>query len=511
MSLFEPMPLQQAFLHCKARQRLIRGGNRTSKTTAAIVNLAQVVTGRDPLNRCPKQNGIAYVVAKDEKAIGEVIWKKLGRAQCFKMIRDEITNEWRAFRPMNPMDQERKHLAKWAPPLIPPRMIASKGITWISRKSGIPKVVRLVNGWEIHFFSSKGEPPQGTSIDYCMFSEEIVRRDWYPELSARLLDRSGYFTWDATPQAGTEQLWSLHVRAQKLIDDGVPEENRGIVEFLFPLSENIHVSAAQKKEFEEQLGDDEEEVDVRIHGEFQMKSSLVYPEWSNRLHIVEYRQIPAHWTRYVAIDPGHQFCAAIFAAVPPPQEGDGDLWFYDELFIKGCNAKMFGKEMRDKCSGQGFYAFIIDYTDARKHEAGSGLTIIDQYSSALEYYGVRSQVTGFGFAPGDSNAKAGEEGFRAYLREKPDGTAPLKVFAEKCPNFIKEIKHFRKKKMDGEIKDKAVKRRDHAMDCARYLAQYGMYWHPARGGQIRVRGVQDCIRMWKRLSGEHARDGIMLG
>lgn len=167
LRLYEPLPVQSRFHASKARTRLARGSNRSGKTLCAAVEVARAVTGQDPFDKYPKQNGRAYCVARDLGELGQVMWPKLGKPGAFKIIRDEVTNEWRAYRPWDPRDHARRRDTKPAPHLIPPRMI--KEIGWHNKKLGQPKMIRLYNGWEISFFSSEGVPPHGADIDLFFF------------------------------------------------------------------------------------------------------------------------------------------------------------------------------------------------------------------------------------------------------------------------------------------------------------------------------------------------------
>lgn len=512
LRLYQPMPIQDEFHKSQAHERIIRGSNRGGKTVAACVEVARAATGQDPHDHYPKENGICYVVAKDERAIGTILWKKLGRAGAFKMIRDEITGEWRSFNLARPEDAARRKDAKPAPPLIPPRMIES--ITWLSKKSGVPKIVKMRNGWEIHFFTSNARPPHGVDIDLALFDEEILGQAWYPEIAARLVDRHGWFLWSATPQAGTDQLYALHERAEAQAD--LPKHERSIEEFVIFIKDNIHLSQQQKDEFSEKLSEAERE--VRVEGEFAYVSYRVFPEWSENLHGIPWMEIPDNWTRYVAIDPGYQTCAALFGAVPSPEDRrhKDDVYLYDELYIHKCDAMKFGFAMKEKLVGQTVRAFIIDNHDARKSLHSDGKTIGEHYTAALRHYGVKSEVTGFGFAAGDDNPKAGVEAFRQIMRKRMDASLPLKVLRDRCVNFRKEIKGYRNKvvAVNGrEIVTEIPQDKGpvHLMACARYLVQYGLYWHPRRELASPVGGVYEAHLAMQAKYGKPRGSGIMLG
>jgi len=468
LNLYEPTPLQAPFHHCTAAEKIIRGGNRSGKSVASAVECARCVTNQDPFNKYPKE-GICYVVGKQGREVGQVLWRMLGRAGAFKIIRDKVTGLWRSYRPFDESDLERAKEARPSPPLIPPRLISE--IVWENKKENLPKIVRLVTGWEIHFFSGEAAPPQGTTVDFAWFDEEIEHKAWYTEVSARLIDRNGIFQWSATPQAGTEQLYELHCRAE----EQKFQAEKTIEEFELSFEDNPHLTKKQKDLFKEKMSEDERL--VRVHGQFAMLTSIVYPEFKADVHEVEYFDIPDTWTRYVSIDPGRQICAAMFLAVPPPDKGDY-AYGYDELYIPNCDAEQFGERMREKCGGQTFQAFLIDHQEGRKVEAGSGLSIEEQYSRALRKRKIASALTGSMFLHGDSNKQAGVEACRLWLRQREEDAEPkLRIIKGRMPNFVMEIKRYRFKRLQtvngAIVSDETDDRgRCHLMHCFRYLVQY---------------------------------------
>lgn len=472
LKFYEPLPLQQAFHASRAKQRVIRGGNRSGKTMAAAIEVARAVCGCDPHGKYPERDGRAWIVGKDLSHIGQVMWRKLSRKGAFKMIKDAETGQWRAYRPWDPADIARIKEAKDAPPLIPPRMIEAGGIAWENKRKGIPKLVTLKNGWELSFFSSEGKPPRGADIDLWWFDEEIVDDDWHPEMVARTLDRAGKGIWSATPQSGTDRLYDLHDRAER--EEGNP--NPAVQEFLALLMENPHVSEEEKKEFINSLAEDD--IDVRVHGEFALKHRKVFPEWSDALHTIDPFAIPHSWTRYVFIDPGRQVCAVAFCAIPPRDgegEYDGDfVYLYDELYLKACSADEFGRKMAEKASGQVFEAFIVDDRGARLTDIGSGKSVRQQYTDALKKHNVSSLRTGFSMNPANDDVQGGVEAARAMLRLREDGTTRLRVF-NCCKNFMWEVRRYPYKMAGSEITDvpKHVGR-VHQMANFRYLASYPM-------------------------------------
>ncbi len=172
LNLYEPLPEQEAFHKSTCKQRLIRAGNRGGKTLAAAVEVARAVSGRDPYQKYPVSDGRIIVVGKNLDAIGQVMWRKLGRPGAFKIIKDPISGQWRAYRPWTPEDLIRKDQARDAPPLIPKRLI--QAIAWENKAKGIPKQVTLINGWELNFYSSEGKPPAGSDVDMCLAGWSLI-------------------------------------------------------------------------------------------------------------------------------------------------------------------------------------------------------------------------------------------------------------------------------------------------------------------------------------------------
>lgn len=481
LKLYEPMPVQAAFEMSHAKERVLRGSNQSGKTLSAAVEIARAVTGQDKYGRYPERDGICYAVGFDGKHLADPMWKKLSKAGAFKIIRDEKTNRWRTYRPWMPDDAKRESEARPAPPLIPPRFIES--IAWEEKKMGIPKMVKLTTGWQLHFFSGNARPPQGSQADLAWFDEELADGEWYPEIAFRLFAKKGWFIWSATPQAGTDRLYTLHERAEKQVEQNVIP--RTVEEFICLVDNNLHMTDQQKREIYDKLDEDDRE--VRVAGEFS-RIHRVFPEYSSKIHEIAYRVIPHDWTRYIAIDPGRQVCAALFVAVPPPTSDEANhLFVYDEIYVRECDAVLFGEAMERKCRDQAFRAFIIDPNEAAKHETGSGVSIEDQYKAQLRLKNVSSQLSGHGFIYGNDNVLAGLEALRLWFK-KPRGaiagairdrvSAPpkIRIITERCPNFIWELKRYKYARIKGIPGDKPEKRNDHLVDCARYLAQYGPEW-----------------------------------
>ncbi len=466
LKLFIPREEQRRFLDSTARERLVRGGNRGGKTLVGAVMCARCVTGKGP-GRTPKRDGKFIVVGKDLKHCGAVIYEKLFKPGAFKIIKDPTTDTWRVYDPSLPWDFLNEDKAKMAPPLVPSRYV--KSIAWEKKNDQIPKTIRFTTGWSLEFFSGEGAPRQGIVVDVAWFDEEIPHPLWYRETRARIIDRKGFFYWTATPQAGTLELYRLHVRAKQLRETPDP----AVEEYVLSLLDNQYMDEKAKKEFIESIND-EEEYRIRVEGDFALLGSRVYPSFAPKgAHGIVGFPIPHDWTRFVAIDPGRQFCAVLFAAVAPK----GSQWYgrviiYDELYIKKANAKIFAERLKAKIGLQRIRSFIIDHRAGRQHEMGSGVTVEAQYSKALKAVGVECEKTKHGFTWAMDDVKAGIEAVQSGLHIMENGESRLVFIRGAVPNLCKEMEEYsyRKDKGSGVTSDEPIKLNDHLCDCLRYLA-----------------------------------------
>ena len=506
LKLYEPTPIQKRFHECMLKERLLQAGNQFGKSLCAFAEDARAVTGQDPYNKYPKENGILAIVGLDEKHIGKVVHRYLFKSGAFRIIRDKETKQWRVWRPWVPEDKAREAEAKPAPPLVPHRFIKggySKGIAWVQKKTGIFAQVELVNGWTIYAFSSKGEPAAGFQADLIHIDEDIARPDWYPEMIARLTMRSGRLIWSALPLNKNDALVGLVDRSERdrvresneASDDSIPAEKKfksTTAVFQATIFDNPFMP---EKEREENIARwraiGEDEYRKRALGHLVTDSYLMYPTFSYDRHeamneretasdiqkfLVERNgEPPADWCRYAVVDPGHTVCAVEFFAVPPPKFGDYVV-AYDELYIERCDAVMFGEQFQSKVREQTFEEFIIDEHGGRLREIGGGETPKQRYENQLRTRGIASVKTGHSFRHGSDDVKGRETILREWLSLRQDGTPKLLVITKKCPNACFEFSRFKKKVSAlGIVTDDGDRRRySHAVECFEYGAAHGM-------------------------------------
>jgi len=478
LKLYVPNDYQKPLHECQAKEIVVLGGNRSGKSVSVMVELAWAATGTHPVKgKYPDGALNIGIVGKGYRHIGLVLYPYLFKSGSFHIIKDEVTGIWRAYHPLK--DKDRKAERKPAPPLIPPRHI--KNQSWTLKAANYISTCELHNGTNLWFFSSDADPQQGMQLDLLVIDEDIDNEAWLPEGQARLADRQGRLIWSAMPHSRCDALLGLSERADKAAEEGRDH----IKKFTFRFLDNPFIDPEEKARMIERwaaLGEDV--LRMRAEGEFTYDSMLVYPTWNPSVHGLDASSlpnstVPDDWCRYAVVDPGHSVTAVLFAAVPPDESM---VLLYDELYIRNCNAIIFGQEFHKKVAGKQFHAFLIDSHGARLTDIGSGKSPQDQYTEQLVALGIRSRVTGASFIPGSDDILAGLQSVRNMMHIRSGGTPKLRVLRGALPNLERELRRYKKKtqSVGGStiVLDEPNKRGEfHLVDCLRYLCSYEPEYH----------------------------------
>ena len=479
LKLYCPTPEQAEMHQCRASEILVIGGNRSGKSLSTFVEDARAVTGQDPGGKYPERDGILVIVGKDWKHIGMTVYPYLFKAGAFKIIRDDKTGQWRAYNPTT--DSGRKSEAKPAPPLIPPRMVVSK--SWVDKANQQIQSCTLTTGWVINFCSSEGDPIQGFKANRVHIDEDINNEDWVPEMQARLSDLGGNFAWSAMPHSKNDALLGLKERAES--DAERAKAKPDIVMFKLRFLDNPHIDDEEKrKRLEGWAALGEDVLRMRSEGDFITDSIMCYPTFSMSVHGYDRAALPKlvvpdEWTRYAVIDPGHAVTSVLFAAVPPDEDM---VLVYDQLYIRQCNAQIFGERFAEKVQHQNFQAFIIDMHGGRIRDIGSGRLPVDLYTEQLRSRNIKSAVTGSSFLAACDDIQARMTATQSMLHIRPQGTPRLRVLKGAAPDLEREIKRYKKKTnyVAGVhvVTDQPNTRGEvHACQCLEYLCAYNPRYH----------------------------------
>jgi len=438
---------QLAFHQSEAPIRLVFGGNQSGKSRCVAQEIAWWLTESHPHRKTPPKPRI-YCVSAGYRTLQEGIYRHLR----------EILPEW---------------------------LVLSRGANiagW-----DMPGHIRLKNMAQVDFISGEGREDarkklQATEVDLAVVDEEVDQLLW-EELQSRRITRGGSVIVAATLIRSED--WCVNLEEQA--------ESGNSDVFLVRLStyrarDAGHVSARVIREMETSLPP--EEVEVRLHGKSRKSEGRVYPEFGKQ-HVIEPFAIPREWPRYCAIDPGWRTAACIWVAVAP----DGKYVIYRELYFHG---KTYIELAHSWFAATGYKRhpsnadlWIVDPDQTENIE----VTWIDPSAfrheiSGTSGVGVLLAMAGLACAPARNDVDAGIEMCRTALMPGLDGIPRMRVF-KTCENFIQECRAYRRPKDNrdtnkAEKSAKPIKRRDHLMDCWRYLELGGL---ESRGGGVHFSAV----------------------
>lgn len=490
LRLYRPLPTQTPFHRSLASERIVRGGNRSGKSACGFAETASAATGipiidhtgtpipcKYPTNR-PL---LIWVVGYDERHIGSTIYRMLFSGNSgLRMIRDQLTGEWRAWRPWDPADAAREEETRRMPPLIPPRFVDEKGWAWTNKAERVFSICRLKNGTEIHAFSSKGEPAQGSAVDLLHIDEDIKTASHVAEWQARLSDVRGRLIWTAFPHSANEALTDMSARAEAQRDREKPD----VFEIKLRFSDNPFMPEDEKRKRLE--GWSAQEAAARNDGEFNTDNVLVYPTFSLHVHGTERydaadqeqrlraalgssgHDVPRDWTRYLVLDPGYGQAAVLFAAVPPPDIGPF-IVCYDELYPQKKDADALALLVLEKAKGYLFEKFIIDFRAGRQTPMGFSHTVKQQYEEAFRKVGLKCAATGSYFSNGSDNVPGRIEMVRSALALRKDGSTLIKVVPSRMKNMVREFRLYKRAIREKEVDERPIDKNNHLMNCLEYL------------------------------------------
>jgi hypothetical protein len=494
LRIWRPLPQHVEFFMSPAKYRILRGGNRSGKSSAAFVEVASAamgipVVGPDdqpmPMKFPTDRPLTIWIVGWDEAHIGGTVHRMLFTNKAFRMIRDQETQKWRCWRPWEADDKARESEVKFCPPLIPPSAVAG----WVWKKVGahVFEQCNLKNGTIIRAFSSYSEPPQGEPVDLVLIDEDIQNEEFIDEMKRRIMDYKGRFIWAALPHSKNNALIEMSERAEAQRDREQPD----IVEWVLRTQDNPYIDENEKRIAREMSTEDEQR--MRDSGEFLTDNVLVYPSFNIDIHgcprkdeklndridealIANALEPPEDWMRLLILDPGHVVCAILFGAVPPPRYGRA-IVVYDELYLRRLHPDDVAKQVEQKVKGHCFETFIIDNRAGRQTQINTK-TIRLQYSEAFHARGIRCIQSDSSFLYGSDNVLAGIDLVRDALSIRSDGKATLRIVREKTPWLQWEMRRYKKRIVAKTACDEPVQKDNHLCDCLRYLVSHNPEYVP---------------------------------
>lgn len=405
---------QLAFHKCKKRIRWVFGGNRCGKTECGAVECVYMARGIHPYRENRKDTS-GWVVSLSQQVQRDVAQKK---------ILYYLKKEWIA-------------------EIV---MISGRKDSPESGVIDFIKVRNVFGGLSTIGFKScdQGrEKFQGSSLDYVWFDEEPPR-DIFDECRMRLIDRRGDMFATMTPLKGLTYVY-----------DEIYMNRRGNKEIWYEFMEWADNPFLDKEEIaflESSMS--EEELLSRKEGRFSGDKGLVYPEFDERVHVIEPFTVPPEWQDMISIDPGlHNPLSAHWYAV----DGDDNVYVVAEHYAAGKDIDFHADRIKEICGVLNWHVGFNGKIEALIDSAATQRTLASQKSVAELFYERGINV----------NPKVNKDMFsgiarvKSYLSRK-NSFPDIYIFSC-CVNMIREIKGYFWS--DGDL---PIKRDDHAMDELRY-------------------------------------------
>lgn len=442
---------QMLFHKCPARNRWIFGGNRTGKTECGAVEAVWFARGIHPYRRIsgPTEGWVVSLTGEVQRDVAQ------------KKVLSYLPREW-----IYSIVMKKGSRANPEGGVIDFILVRSAqgGLSRIGFKS-------CDQGREVF---------QGASLDWVWFDEEPPQ-DIYEECRMRILDRRGDIWGTMTPLLG---LTWVHERIFLNTDD--PE----IWHETMSWADNPFLDGEEIKQMEQALTPQQRR--SRQFGEFASASGLVYPEFDQRINVIEPFEVPAHWQSMISIDPGlvNPLSAHWYAV-----DGDGNIYVVAEHFAAGKDCVWHSKRIKEisrslgwKTDSMGRYAALIDSAALQRTLAGTR-SVAQLFLD--EGIAVNPRV--------DKSVWAGVQKVKQYLGDAP-GRPKLYIF-NTCTEMIREFLLYRY----GQG-DEPIKKDDHALDELRYFVASRPL--PAAAEQADKSFVQkDIERLLRRRKNSRMRLG----
>lgn len=405
---------QLAFHKCQKRNRWVFGGNRSGKTECGAVECVYMARGVHPY-RENRENVVGWVVSLSQQVQRDVAQKKILQYLRKDWIEDVVMLSGRKDSP----------------------------------ESGVIDLIRVRNvfgGISTIGFKScdQGrEKFQGTSLDFVWFDEEPPK-EIYDECRMRVLDRKGDTFGTMTPLKGLTFIYH-EIYLNRYNDPNVWYE-------FMEWKDNPYLDEGEVDELGGRM--DERALQSRRYGRFGAGEGLVYPEFDERIHVIEPFEVPKDWQDNISIDPGlNNPLSAHWYAV----DFDDNVYIVFEHYEAGRDIDYHAERIHEICNRLSWKR------DAR----GRICALIDSAAKQRTLSGIKSVADLF-YERGilvnpdvDKDLFSGISRVKSYLKQG-NGLPNVYIF-NTCVQLIREIKGY-----FWGSGDAPRKAEDHALDEMRY-------------------------------------------
>ncbi|MBQ7879064.1 MAG: terminase family protein [Clostridia bacterium] len=405
---------QIAFHKCQKRNRWVFGGNRSGKTECGAVECVYIARGIHPY-RENRKDASGWVVSLSTQVQRDVAQKKILQYLRRDWIDDIVMLSGR----------------KDAP------------------ESGVIDFIRVKNvfgGTSVIGFKScdQGrEKFQGASLDFVWFDEEPPE-DIYVECRMRVLDRRGDIFATMTPLKG---LTFVH----RDIFCNPSGDSEIWYEFM-EWADNPYLDERETEALARTL--DERTQQARRYGKFAVSEGLVYPEFDERIHVIEPFSVPKEWQDNISIDPGlNNPLSAHWYAV----DFDDNVYVVYEHYEAGKDVDYHAAKIKEICEKLAWKRDPRGRITALIDSAAKQRTLASVKSVAELFY-----ERGILVSPDvEKDLFSGIARVKSYLNQK-NGLPNIYIF-NTCVRLIGELKGYYWG--SGDTPRKAD---DHALDEMRY-------------------------------------------
>jgi phage terminase large subunit-like protein len=433
-----PRRNQKAFHCANNRIRLAKGGNQSGKSLCGAAEVAWWLLGCHPflhfVNERPRR---VWVLTPEYRIIFEGIWRHLRP--------DAEDYNGMGFLPRECI----KKIGAKIPGYDIPSFVE---VYWKNTK----RISR------IDFISTEGGESgrrrvQSAAIDLLAIDEEIDD-NIFTELMVRLLATDGRMIITATLVRSEPAV----VEIEELAEIGDPK----VCVITLDTEENEHLAPEAKRDVISLLSPEERE--IRIHGKSRRMVGRIY-NLSND-HRVERFTIPDNWLIYNCLDPGQRVFAGLWQAVNPDNK---DSYLVAEMYLRNIEGLHQVAEEIERIETE-----VIPKSDGRRIP---DLRLIDPAAKQKLVTGqasVQAQLSQYNIlcSPAYNDIESGIMATQDVFANNTLGYPTLRVFQD-LQNFFTEIKNYkipkdRSKTTSNETPAKPLKRKDHLMDCLRYINVY---------------------------------------
>lgn len=436
---YKPSGKQLIFHKSESKKKLYIGGNRSGKTTGAVVEDLQWIMHNHPYRKTPEGPIRGRVVGVDFlQGVQKILLPQFQR---------------------------------WCPPSI------LKNGSWDDSYNKELRTLYFNNGSFIEFMSYDQDTDKfaGTSRHFIHYDEEPPKHV-FNECNARLIDTNGSWWISMTPLEGMTWIYT------DIFEDR-GQLHKGTLIVQADMLDNPYISEEAAESYLSGL--DKDERAAREHGRFVQVGGRIYKTFSRDVHVIEPvnpRNFIPGWEMHCSMDHGFKNPTAWLWHLVSPE---GDVITFAEHYEAEWTVEEHARAWHERNTAIGSQPDIIIGDPSIAQRSGiTGTSIQAEYAQNGVY-----------ISPGNNDVSVGIAKVNSYLRINPATGKPSWQVTKNCPNLIRELEHLRwatfsskRLQFENNPQEKIHKKDDHASDALRYeLTFMPDLSFPQPEGQIKER------------------------